>query len=74
MEHYRNLNCNSNIKQFELGSDFIKVMFNDNAIYVYTYASAGRNNIEQMKILAKNGCGLNSYIQKYVRKKYSHKE
>lgn len=73
MEHYKNLNRDSNITQFEIQNDSIHVKFRDGKTYVYTYLSAGAANIEKMKILASNGKGLNTYINDYVRKKYSNK-
>lgn len=73
METYKNLGGDSNVSSFEIGNDYIKVEFNDRAIYVYTYASAGNHNIEEMKDLATNGEGLNSFINRYVRKKYASK-
>lgn len=73
METYRNLGGNSGVAAFEIGNDFIKVQFNDGAVYLYTYQSAGSNNIEQMKVLARAGKGLNSFIMRSVRKAYAAK-
>lgn len=70
MQIYKNLGGNSNIHSFEVGVDYIDVQFNAGAIYRYSYKSAGSNHIEQMKTLAEQGCGLNSYINCNVRKKY----
>jgi hypothetical protein len=70
---YINLGGNSNIVGYEIGDDFILVQFRDLSIYEYTYSSAGQINIEKMKILAKQGSGLNSFINKEVRKNYSRK-
>lgn len=39
-------------------------------LYMFMHQSAGRDNVEQMKILAVSGNGLNSFIQKYVRYLY----
>lgn len=74
METYKNLGGDSGILYFEIGSDYIRVEFDDEAIYTYTYASAGEYNIEEMKKIATSGEGLNSFINKYVRKKYASKE
>ena len=73
MERYRDIGRNSNIYSYEIGSDYINVQFKDGSIYKYTYSSAGTTNIEQMKKLAINGKGLNSFINTSVRKKYSSK-
>ncbi len=73
MEQYKNLGRDSGVMAYEIGSDYIKVEFNDGAIYLYTYASAGSENIEEMKKLAIEGEGLNSFINTHVRKDYESK-
>ena len=74
MERYKNLGGDSGVVAYEIGSDSIRVQFSDGAIYRYTYASAGSSNIEHMKQLARNGQGLNSFINTTVRKAYALKE
>ncbi len=74
MERYANLGGDSGVVGYEIGNDFIRVQFSDGSIYLYTYASAGANNIEQMKKLARNGQGLNAFIYRNVRKAYARKE
>ena len=58
---------------YEIGPDSITVMFSDGSIYLYTYQSAGSANIEHMKRLAIDGEGLNSFINRCVRKDYARK-
>lgn len=58
---------------YEIARDAIAVEFEDGAIYLYTYESAGRSNIEQMKKLALAGSGLSTFIVKRVRKAYAAK-
>jgi hypothetical protein len=71
MEKYANLSRSSAVESYEISDTFIKVKFyNKNKIYKYSYVSAGKENIENMKILAINGRELNSYINKYVRVLY----
>ncbi|MBN2414063.1 hypothetical protein JXQ31_20480 [candidate division KSB1 bacterium] len=74
MEHYKNLDGNSGIEAYEEGTDFIRVQFLDGSIYLYTYDSTGSQNIEHMKQLARSGRGLNSFINRSVRKAYARKE
>ncbi len=71
MERYKNLSGNSGIVVYEIGDDSIKVEFRDGHLYLYTYQSAGRINIEKMKELAIAGRGLNTFISKFVRKHYA---
>ena len=74
MTRYKNLGGNSGVVAYEYGDDYIRVEFKDGAMYLYTYESADPDNIEEMKQLAENGQGLNSFINRIVRKKYAKKE
>lgn len=73
MEQYRDLNGDSGVVAYEIGSDSIAVEFRGGATYLYSYGSAGRNHIETMKVLAANGDDLNSYINRNVKKLYAAK-
>lgn len=70
MQAYLNNSGNSAIKEFEIGEDYIRVKFKTDKIYKYSYKSADVARIEQMKILALNGSGLNSYINRFVKNDY----
>lgn len=70
MNTYKNLGGNSNIRAYSAGEDYIEVQFNGGAIYKYSYRSAGREKVEQMKELAVQGSGLNSYIMRNARLDY----
>ncbi|HOM61620.1 MAG TPA: hypothetical protein PLP49_09360 [Anaerohalosphaeraceae bacterium] len=74
MKPYRDVNGDSGVSGYEDGSDYIRVQFKEGSVYLYTYASAGFQNIEQMKKLAAAGDGLNAFINKNVRKRYAKKE
>ena len=73
MESYRNLGGDSGVRAYEIGDDSIKVQFSDGSAYLYNYQSAGRSNIEEMKVLAIAGRGLNSFIMRHVKKAYAAK-
>ena len=74
MERYRNIDGDSGVYAYEYGDDFIRVEFSTGSIYLYTSDSAGADNIEHMKRLAINGDGLNSFINRVVRRLYETKE
>lgn len=74
MEKYKDINNDSGVAGYEPGPDFIRVQFDTGAIYLYTNASAGSQNIDQMKKLAAAGDGLNAFINRVVRKLYARKE
>lgn len=68
MDRYRNNSRQSNIASYEIGSDYILIKFNGTSkAYKYSYRKAGQKHIENMKILAKKGSGLNGYINSNVK-------
>jgi len=70
MKPYANHGGNSGIASYEYGATYINVQFTTGKIYTYSYESAGKDNIEHMKILADSGNGLNSFIMRNVRMLY----
>jgi hypothetical protein len=68
MERYRNLGGDSGVAAYENGPDFIRVQFSDGSVYLYTYASAGAQNIEYMKQLARGWGTYLSYLSNWMRK------
>ncbi len=73
MKRYRNLEGHSGVTGYEINDDSITVQFNHDAVYLYTYASAGKRSIEQMKKLAAAGKGLSTYISQTVKEKFEKK-
>lgn len=71
MQTYANLGENSGVAAYECGPDSIAVQFHDGHVYVYDYGSCGSMNCEEMKRLAAQGVGLNSFIMRNVRFGYS---
>lgn len=72
MKRYKN-SVNSGVLAYEAGVDRIKVKFLDGTIYLYTYQSAGSDNVDQMIELAEKGKGLTTFINQIVREKYAIK-
>jgi hypothetical protein len=62
MQRYLDLSGTSGIESYEIGPDFIEIRFHHRPPYVYSYQSAGRANVEHMKVLAKAGRGLSTFI------------
>lgn len=73
MQRYMNLSGESGVAAFEAAPGEITVQFRDGSYYLYTDASAGTSNISQMQSLAQAGHGLNSFINRFVRKGYARK-
>jgi len=71
MERYRNSGGDSGISSYEIGDDFIIVKFTGTfRTYRYSYRKAGQHHVENMKRLARDGSGLNGYINRYVKYLY----
>lgn len=49
------------------------VAFKDGAIYRYTSVSAGQAILDRMIVLARAGDGLNQFINRAVKKRYSER-
>ncbi|WP_312502936.1 hypothetical protein [Lacrimispora sp.] len=65
---YKDINGDSGVSGYEIGNDYIDVQFKGTQkIYRYSNQSAGSRNVETMKMLAKNGDGLNAFINKNVK-------
>ena len=62
MQRYRNFSGTSGVKAFEIGPDFIVLQYVSGEPYRYTYETAGRENVEEMKRLALQGSHLNKFI------------
>lgn len=72
MERYKNKGGDSGVSSFEIAPDFIVIIFKGNTKpYKYSYSGrAGQNHVENMKKLARNGSGLNAYINNHVKYLY----
>jgi hypothetical protein len=68
---YKNRAGNSGVIAYEIGRDSIRVQFVDGEWYVYTVKSAGRDNIERMKTLARSGQGLSGFISTHVKDRFA---
>jgi hypothetical protein len=74
VQPYLNLSGNSGVAAYEIEPQGIRVEFIDGPVYLYTYDSAGEENIENMKMLAENGLGLSTFIAQVVKSSYERKE
>lgn len=73
MGRYRNLGRDSGVAGYELSDGTITVQFDDGSLYLYTNQSAGAANIRERQRLALAGQGLNSFIDRRVRKAYAQR-
>jgi hypothetical protein len=73
MTPYRDWDQDSGIRAYDVGSSHMDVAFKDGAVYRDTALSAGRANLDRMIVLARAGDGLNEFINRAVRKRYSER-
>lgn len=73
MEPYRDWDRDSGVKGFEICEGQIDVQFKTGSVYRYTSSSVGSANLERMVALARAGEGLNSFINRVVKNRYSAK-
>jgi hypothetical protein len=73
LERYPNLSGNSGVVAYQAEADSITVKFAEGWLYLYTYESAGADNVDHMKKLAARGQGLSAFISAVVRDKYAKK-
>ncbi len=71
MERYRNLNNRAGVVAYDEGDYGIVLQFFDGSTYLYTLASAGREHIETMKNLARQGYGLTAYVKQNLGGDYA---
>jgi len=71
MEPYRDWDNDSGVRAFEISEGQIDIQFKTGAVYRYTSVSAGSANFDQMVALARAGEGLNNFINRVVKKRYS---
>lgn len=75
MRRYKNRSGRSGIQAFESGPEFIRIRFRDeDLIHIYNYTQPGKTDVEVMKRLAEAGRGLSTYISRYVRERYAHRQ
>ncbi|WP_437731166.1 hypothetical protein [Sorangium sp. So ce1335] len=70
---YRNLGGNSGVDTYKIEEESIEITFKGGSTYLYTYQAPGRYHVEQMKLLARSGRGLNAFINIYVKDNYAKK-
>ena len=63
----------SGVIAYHIDDDSITVQFQDGSCYLYDNQKPGAAYVKEMKLLAKNGTGLSTYISQHVRENYKRK-
>lgn len=73
MQPYIDIGGDSGVLAFETGEGWIIVQFHKGGAYLYNGANPGLEHVIEMQRLAWAGDGLNTYINKHVRKNFAEK-
>ena len=73
MTPYENSNGSSGIVAYEIQREAVVVEFRHGGKYLYDYDTTGRELVEEMKVLALEGQGLATYINRNVRARFAAK-
>ena len=73
MTEYKDKDGVSGVSRYQIQDEAIIIEFKTGALYVYSYNCPGVMEVEDMKRLAVEGRGLNSYIATKVRKNYDER-
>ncbi|MBN2857659.1 MAG: hypothetical protein JXN63_04590 [Candidatus Delongbacteria bacterium] len=68
MKPYPDINGDSSVLSYMIGEDYIILkLMGIQHVFVYSYKKAGREHVEQMKVLAQLGDGLDKYVNENVK-------
>lgn len=70
---YQNISGISGVDAYDIGDDYIKILFRGGELYLYSYDTPGREHVERMKELAAKGEGLSTYIAQHIKDEYDAK-
>jgi hypothetical protein len=71
MQKYVDINGDSSVLSYLIGEDYIILKFMGiQRMFVYSYKKAGREHVENMKVMAQLGNGLDLYIKKNTNDLY----
>ena len=71
MQKYKNLNNDSEVEAYDIDEDYVLIKFKNNVRYLYNEHHTGKENLEILKKLAKEGKGLNHFINEHLAKKHA---
>jgi hypothetical protein len=73
MQPYQAANGQSGVTAFKIEPGAITLRFRNDGTYRYDATRPGPAHVAEMQRLARQGKGLNTYVNKYVRKDYAKK-
>jgi hypothetical protein len=71
MQRYFSRSGDSGVEAYEIRAEAIMLRFKDGRNYLYDYSAPGHDHVEAMKLLARAGEGLTTYVNQHVRENYA---
>ncbi|MEO6137483.1 MAG: hypothetical protein ABIP11_02310 [Luteimonas sp.] len=68
---YREVSRHPGVVAYALLPEAIAVEFDQGGVYVYSHDCPGRRHVSRMKLLAEQGHGLSSYINRHIRNRFA---
>lgn len=73
LNRYKDISGGGGITGYQFVPNGIILQFKHKDLYLYDNSKPGENHVQQMKILAKKGKGLTTYVNQHVRENYKRK-
>lgn len=73
MTVYKDIEGKSPILAYEIGTDYIDIIYKSGISYRYDYNTPGKSEVENMRNKARLGHGLQNYIEHRVNFRYAQK-
>ena len=68
---YRNHSGHSGVVAYAVMPDAVAVEFLDGRVYLYSHDCPGRRHVSRMKVIAREGRGLSTYISRHIGNRFA---
>ncbi|MEO6264564.1 MAG: hypothetical protein ABIO58_06370 [Luteimonas sp.] len=68
---YQNQGGHSGVAAYAVLPDALAVEFVDGKVYLYNHDCPGRRHVDRLKSLARDGCGLGTYISRHIGNRFA---
>ena len=68
---YRNQSSHSGVVGYAVMPDAIAIEFVDGSVYLYSHDCPGRRHVSRMKVIAREGHGLSTYLSRHVGNRFA---
>jgi hypothetical protein len=68
---YPNQGGHSGVVAYAVMADAIAVEFVDGSVYLYSHDCPGRRHVSRMKVIAREGHGLGTYLSRHVGNRFA---